>query len=197
MSEPLPPSQSVLSAPDLDAQETREWLDALTAVIEREGPERAHFLLEQLLEEAREHSVDCRFRPPPVTSTPSSRAKKRPAPASWRSRGGCAPTCAGTRWRWWSRRTGSTRPTAAIWVATSVPSSRWRTCWRRVSTTSGTPTTPTAAAATAAICSTCRATARPASTPAPSWKGASARSNCSTSAKRSMARACRATRTPS
>jgi len=61
MSEPLPPSQSVLSAPDPDAQETREWLDALTAVIEREGPERAHFLLEQLLEEAREHSVDLPF----------------------------------------------------------------------------------------------------------------------------------------
>ena len=61
MSDPLPTSQSVLSAPDLDAQETREWLDALTAVIEREGPQRAHFLLEQLLEEAREHSVDLPF----------------------------------------------------------------------------------------------------------------------------------------
>ncbi|MDO8274818.1 MAG: hypothetical protein Q7T22_04775, partial [Serpentinimonas sp.] len=56
---PLP--HSVLSAPDLDAQETREWLDALVAVIEREGPQRAHFLLEQLLEEAREHSVDLPF----------------------------------------------------------------------------------------------------------------------------------------
>ena len=38
---------------DLDTQETREWMDALSAVIEKEGPERAHFLLEQLLEEAR------------------------------------------------------------------------------------------------------------------------------------------------
>lgn len=46
---------------DLDAQETREWMEALTAVIEREGPERAHFLLEQLLEEARQHSVDMPF----------------------------------------------------------------------------------------------------------------------------------------
>ncbi|MDO9612310.1 MAG: pyruvate dehydrogenase (acetyl-transferring), homodimeric type, partial [Serpentinimonas sp.] len=36
-------------------------LDALVAVIEREGPERAHYLLEQLLEEAREHSVDLPF----------------------------------------------------------------------------------------------------------------------------------------
>jgi len=46
---------------DVDAQETREWLDALTAVIEKEGPDRAHFLLEQLLEEARQHSVDRPF----------------------------------------------------------------------------------------------------------------------------------------
>ena len=28
------------------AQETREWLDALAAVIQTEGGERAHFLLE-------------------------------------------------------------------------------------------------------------------------------------------------------
>ncbi len=46
---------------DIDAAETREWLDALSAVIESEGPERAHFLLEQLLEEARQHSVDMPF----------------------------------------------------------------------------------------------------------------------------------------
>ncbi|MDO5101392.1 MAG: pyruvate dehydrogenase (acetyl-transferring), homodimeric type [Lautropia sp.] len=38
---------------DVDPIETREWLDALGAVIEREGPERAHYLLERLLDEAR------------------------------------------------------------------------------------------------------------------------------------------------
>jgi pyruvate dehydrogenase E1 component len=39
-----------LAAPsDADPQETREWLDALQAVIAEEGPERAHFLLEQLI----------------------------------------------------------------------------------------------------------------------------------------------------
>ena len=42
---------------DLDSQETREWMDALSAVIDKEGPERAHFLLEQLLEEARQQRV--------------------------------------------------------------------------------------------------------------------------------------------
>ena len=41
------------NAPDLDTQETREWMDALSAVIEKEGGERAHFLLEQLLEARR------------------------------------------------------------------------------------------------------------------------------------------------
>ena len=34
---------------DADPQETREWLEALQAVIAHEGPERAHFLLEQLI----------------------------------------------------------------------------------------------------------------------------------------------------
>jgi pyruvate dehydrogenase E1 component len=38
---------------DPDALETQEWLDALEAVIDREGPERAHFLLETLIEKAR------------------------------------------------------------------------------------------------------------------------------------------------
>lgn len=39
--------------PDTDPQETREWLDALAAVLEEEGPERAHYLLERLIDLAR------------------------------------------------------------------------------------------------------------------------------------------------
>jgi pyruvate dehydrogenase E1 component len=46
---------------DTDSQETREWLDALSAVIAAEGPERAHFLLEQLLGHARQNSIDLPF----------------------------------------------------------------------------------------------------------------------------------------
>ena len=38
---------------DLDPIETQEWKDALEAVIQREGPERAHFLIERLIEKAR------------------------------------------------------------------------------------------------------------------------------------------------
>ncbi|MDR2688504.1 MAG: pyruvate dehydrogenase (acetyl-transferring), homodimeric type [Azoarcus sp.] len=43
---------------DADAIETREWLDALVAVIGREGPERAHYLIERLIEAAREHGIN-------------------------------------------------------------------------------------------------------------------------------------------
>jgi len=49
------------AANDADAQETREWIDALSAVIEAEGPERGHFLLEQLLEQARQEGIDLPF----------------------------------------------------------------------------------------------------------------------------------------
>ncbi|MFN8696921.1 MAG: pyruvate dehydrogenase (acetyl-transferring), homodimeric type [Burkholderiales bacterium] len=38
---------------DIDPQETREWLDALEGVLDAEGPERAHFLLESLVDKAR------------------------------------------------------------------------------------------------------------------------------------------------
>jgi pyruvate dehydrogenase E1 component len=38
---------------DLDPEETREWMEALQSVLEREGPDRANFLLEQLVNEAR------------------------------------------------------------------------------------------------------------------------------------------------
>ena len=38
---------------DVDPQETREWIAALEGVLESEGPARAHFLLEQLIEKAR------------------------------------------------------------------------------------------------------------------------------------------------
>ena len=54
-------AQNNRGAGDIDSQETREWMEALAAVIEKEGPERAHFLLEQLLEEARQNSIDMPF----------------------------------------------------------------------------------------------------------------------------------------
>ena len=38
---------------DFDSLETQEWLESMEAVLENEGPERAHFLLEKLIDRAR------------------------------------------------------------------------------------------------------------------------------------------------
>ncbi|MBU0690050.1 MAG: pyruvate dehydrogenase (acetyl-transferring), homodimeric type [Gammaproteobacteria bacterium] len=39
--------------PDHDPQETQEWLESLQSVLEKEGAQRAHFLLDQLINHAR------------------------------------------------------------------------------------------------------------------------------------------------
>jgi pyruvate dehydrogenase E1 component len=49
------------AADDSDSQGTREWLDALSAVVASAGRERGHFLLEQLLEHARQQGIDRPF----------------------------------------------------------------------------------------------------------------------------------------
>ncbi len=42
--------KTLLEAQDIDPAETSEWLDSMQAVIEREGLERAHYLLELFLQ---------------------------------------------------------------------------------------------------------------------------------------------------
>ena len=42
---------------DVDPAETREWLEALESVVEREGPERAAWLLDAITNEAQEQGV--------------------------------------------------------------------------------------------------------------------------------------------
>ncbi|HEV6966714.1 pyruvate dehydrogenase (acetyl-transferring), homodimeric type [Roseateles sp.] len=49
------------AANDNDPQETREWLDALSAVVGEEGGDRAHFLLETLIDHARQAGIDVPF----------------------------------------------------------------------------------------------------------------------------------------
>ncbi|WP_341917157.1 pyruvate dehydrogenase (acetyl-transferring), homodimeric type [Hydrocarboniphaga effusa] len=48
---------------DQDPTETKEWLDALQAVLQREGPERAHQLIESLVEKARMSGAFIPFSP--------------------------------------------------------------------------------------------------------------------------------------
>jgi len=66
-------------AKDIDAQETHEWLEALDSILEQEGIERAHFLLEQLIARVREsgaylpYSANTAYRNtiPPARQVPS------------------------------------------------------------------------------------------------------------------------------
>ncbi|HIP68606.1 MAG TPA: pyruvate dehydrogenase (acetyl-transferring), homodimeric type [Chromatiales bacterium] len=49
---------ALLEEHDIDAIETHEWLEALESVIEHEGVERAHFLLEQMIDAARRQGAN-------------------------------------------------------------------------------------------------------------------------------------------
>ena len=48
----------VVSVPDGDPQETSEWIEALEGVIAQEGADRAHYLIEKLIGQAREDGID-------------------------------------------------------------------------------------------------------------------------------------------
>jgi pyruvate dehydrogenase E1 component len=52
---------TALTAIDPDSQETKEWLDALEAVLEQEGPDRAHYLMERLVDLARRRGAQIPF----------------------------------------------------------------------------------------------------------------------------------------
>ncbi|HEY1459413.1 MAG TPA: pyruvate dehydrogenase (acetyl-transferring), homodimeric type [Casimicrobiaceae bacterium] len=47
--------------PDVDPQETREWIEAIDGVLEHEGPERAHFLIEQIIDVSRRRGAHVPF----------------------------------------------------------------------------------------------------------------------------------------
>ena len=49
------------AANDPDVMETQEWLDALEAVIEKEGPDRAHYLMERMVDLARRRGAHIPF----------------------------------------------------------------------------------------------------------------------------------------
>ena len=54
----LPENTQMSPINDSDPQETREWQEALTGVIDKEGADRAHFLIEQMIAQAREEGID-------------------------------------------------------------------------------------------------------------------------------------------
>ncbi len=75
---------------DIDRDETEEWVESLHAVIEREGVERAHYLLETLIEEARRAGANLPYSANTayLNTIPESREEHTPGdPAiEWRIR---------------------------------------------------------------------------------------------------------------
>ena len=65
---------------DIDPEETQEWIDSLESVLERDGPERAHFLLERLIDKTRRSGAYLPFsaKTAYVNTIPTS--KQRPIP---------------------------------------------------------------------------------------------------------------------
>ncbi|PLC51015.1 pyruvate dehydrogenase (acetyl-transferring), homodimeric type [Pollutimonas subterranea] len=59
----LDPINAPAAGADDAALETQEWLEALEAVLDREGPERAHYLLERLVDLARRSGAHIPFSP--------------------------------------------------------------------------------------------------------------------------------------
>ena len=53
----------LLKTPDQDPQETREWLESIDSVLRAGGAERAHFLLERLIDHARRSGAYLPYKP--------------------------------------------------------------------------------------------------------------------------------------
>ena len=65
---------------DIDPQETREWLAALASVLREEGEERAHFILETLLDQAARDGLgfESGFTTPYYNTIPAERQPSYP-----------------------------------------------------------------------------------------------------------------------
>lgn len=65
---------------DIDPIETREWMDALAALIEHTGKERAYFLLDQLITEAKQKGITMpsAITTPYINTIPTEKEKKSP-----------------------------------------------------------------------------------------------------------------------
>ncbi|MGV6852093.1 MAG: pyruvate dehydrogenase (acetyl-transferring), homodimeric type [bacterium] len=83
-------SDSLDTTNDIDQEETLEWLEAINAVIERDGPERARYLLESMMDEARQSGTNIPFRATTayINTIPPHREARSPGDSEteWRIR---------------------------------------------------------------------------------------------------------------
>jgi len=70
----------VVDETDIDPEETLEWLESLDSVLEREGSERAHFLLERLIDKTRRSGAYLPFSATTAYLNTISLSQQRPIP---------------------------------------------------------------------------------------------------------------------
>jgi pyruvate dehydrogenase E1 component len=84
---------------DLDPVETQEWLDALESVLDKEGEDRAHYLMTRMGELATRSGSQLPYAiTTPYRNTIPLTHEARPATCLWNA--AFARWCAGTRWPW-------------------------------------------------------------------------------------------------
>lgn len=73
---------------DIDPLETAEWLEALVAVMEREGNERAHFIIEALIDKARRSGAHIPYEANTayINTIPTNMEKRSPGDAAMERR---------------------------------------------------------------------------------------------------------------
>ena len=165
---------------EVDPQETREWLEALDAVVASDGPQRAQFLLERVVG----HAQLTGAAPAPAGTTPYLNTippqDEPPHPVDEALERRVRSI---VRWNAIATILNAEQDLVASSAATSPATSRRPSSTRPASTTSGTRRRTS----TAATSSSCRATRARASTPARSSRAGSPRSRCASSAWRSAA----------
>ena len=150
---------------DNDPLETQEWREALASVLEFEGPDRAHFLLDELFTEARRKGTPVPYSgtTPYLNTIAPDREPRHPGNRAIEHK-----IRSLIRWnalaivlRANKESLRTRRPHRQLPVGRDPVRHRLPALLARARPTS-----------TAAIWSTSRATPPPASTPAPSWKAA-------------------------
>jgi len=65
---------------DIDPQETKEWIDSINGILNTQGIDRAHFIIEKMIEFARRNGVKMPYSPNTayVNTIPLSKQQKFP-----------------------------------------------------------------------------------------------------------------------
>src|SRR5210317_1708287 len=70
----------VVDENDIDPEETQEWIESLDSVLEREGPQRAHYLLEKLIDKRRRSGAYLPFSATTAYLNTIPESQQRPIP---------------------------------------------------------------------------------------------------------------------